>query len=162
MGRDSFLSKVGLTLGCLVAVVLIFVAAQVWFQRDKSVTGPVSSSSATRSPAGWEVRYNATLGLARRGSALVKNRLDVLAEMLDEQQQRQNFRGTGKNGTDVPNETEVFQTLSSTLKAVAELHRRQPDLDLSELYPAVRKLTEAGNPVLRGEALRTKEALNIP
>ncbi len=162
MGRDSFLSKVGLTLGCLVAVVLIFIVAQAWFQRGKPAVEPVRSPSATRSPAGWEVRYNATLALARRGSAAVKNRLDVLAEMLDEQQQRQNFRGTGKNGTDVPNETAVFQTLSSTLKAVAELHRRQPNLDLSELYPAVRKLTEADNAVLRGEALRTKEALQIP
>ncbi len=162
MGRDSFLSKVGLTLGCLVAVVLIFIAAQVWFQRGKSAAGSVSSSSASRSSAGWEIRYNATLGLARRGSALVKDRLSVLAEMLDEQQQRQNFRGKGKNGADVPNEGEVFQTLSSTLKAVTELHHRRPDLDLSELYPAVRKLTEAGNPALRGEALRAKEALKIP
>lgn len=162
MGRDSFLSKVGLTLGCLVAVVLIFVVAQVWFQRGRPAAEPVRSSSATRSSAGWEVRYNATLALARRGSPAVKNRLDVLAEMLDEQQQRQNFRGTGKNGAEVPNEAEVFQTLSSTLKAVAELHRRRPDLDLSELYPAVRKLTGADNAVLRGEALRTKEALQIP
>jgi hypothetical protein len=162
MGHDSFLSKVGLTLGCLVAVALIFVVAQVWFQRGRPAVEPVRSSSATRSSPGWEVRYNAALALARRGSPAVKNRLDVLAELLDEQQQRQNFRGTGKNGTEVPNETEVFQTLSSTLKAVAELHRRQPELDLSELYPAVRKLTEADNAVLRGEALRTKEALNIP
>lgn len=162
MARDGLLSKVGLTLGCLAAVVLIFVAAQVWFHRGQRAAVSAPSAAATPSSAGWEIRYNATLGLARRGSALVKDRLDVLAEMLDEQQQRQNFRGTGTNGGAVPNEAEVFQTLSSTLKAVAELHHRQPDLDLSELYPAVRKLTEAGNAALRGEALRTKEALNIP
>lgn len=161
MARDGLLSKVGLALGCLAAVVLIFVVALGWFERSKRTPTPPSSQAA-RSPAGWEIRYNATLALARRGSNLVKSRLDVLAEMLDEEQQRQNFRTTGKDGRDEASDVEVVQSVSATLKAITELHRRQPDLDLSTLYPALDKLADTGSPVLRGEAQGAKKALNAP
>src|SRR5208282_705557 len=49
----------------------------------------ILSKSLPSSP-GWAVRYNATVTLARRGSA--KTPFDVLSEMLDEDQQLRNFR----------------------------------------------------------------------
>ena len=60
------------------------------------VTGP-------KSPAGWEVRYNATVALARRGSDKVKDEgvWDNLTEMLDEGQQLRNFRREAADGKEV-------------------------------------------------------------
>ena len=43
--------------------------------------------------------------------------------------------------------------------AIAELHRKKPDLDLSSLLPAIEKLTKSDNAVLRTEAERTRLVL---
>jgi hypothetical protein len=106
---------------------------------------------------GLEIRYNATAALARRGSE--KARLDVLGEMLDEQAQLQNFRTKRKNGQDTPDEAAARNTVLTALKAVAELHRRRPDRDLSPLYPTLDALAANGNAALRMEADRTLIAL---
>src|SRR5262249_2585935 len=60
-------------------------------------------------PAGWEIRYTATLVLANRGHPLAP--LDVLGEMLDENQQRRNYRLSLDNGKIVVNEAAVQQKL---------------------------------------------------
>jgi hypothetical protein len=106
---------------------------------------------------GLEIRYNAAAALARRGSDRV--RLDVLGEMLDEPAQLQNFRTKLKDGREVADETAARNTVVTALKAVAELHRRRPDRDLSALYPAVDALAAHGNAVVRAEAERTRVAL---
>jgi hypothetical protein len=107
---------------------------------------------------GLEIRYEATLALARRGSN--KLRLDVLTEMLDPALQEAKFRIQRKNGQDSPDEEAVYGIIDGALKAIAALHHRQPDRDLSQLRPAVDQLAQnAGNLALRGEAIRVRGEL---
>jgi hypothetical protein len=101
--------------------------------------------------SGWEIRYTAIIALARRGSDKIKDHLDTLADMLDEQQQRANAT-----------EPAVAGNISGTLKAIVELHRRRPEMDLSALQPAIDKLEQSSNPVIRIEAGKTKLVLANP
>ena len=50
-------------------------------------------------------------------------------------------------------------TVLNALKAVAELHKKCPKLDLSGLRPAVAKLTQDGNPNVKLEATAAQLAL---
>jgi len=109
---------------------------------------------------GVEIRYKAVEGLARKGSDLIRKRLGILEEMLDEDQQRRNFRIQLKTGNEIADEALVFSTLRGALKGIAELHRKKPDLDLSSFLPAIDKLSHSDNPELRAEAERTQIALN--
>jgi hypothetical protein len=116
---------------------------------------PVSGNS---SAPGWEVRYNATLALVRRGSDHVKDEQvwENLNEMLDEEQQLRNFRVKNQNGSEASDEPAARMTVISALQAIDELHKRRPDIDLSGLKPAIEKLTSSGDVALRTEATRTK------
>jgi hypothetical protein len=116
-------------------------------------------AAADRTPV-LEVRYNAAVALARRGSD--RARLDLLGEMLDEQRQRQNFRLKGKDGADKPDEATAQTTVGNALRAVAELHRRRPDRDLSELRPALERLARGDDAGLQTEAEHTLQALTNP
>jgi hypothetical protein len=82
--------------------------------------------------------------------------------MLDETKQQNQFRINLKDGRQVPDATAAQSTVESALKAIAELHKKRPEVDLSRLHPAIIKLTTSANGVIRQEALRTKTALNIP
>ncbi|HEV3203282.1 MAG TPA: hypothetical protein VGY77_02815 [Gemmataceae bacterium] len=161
MAQDSFISKVGLTLGCLVAVALILVVAIGWFQHNQQTEGKSSILSTDRSKAGWEIRYNATIALARRGSDRVAECMDLLQEMLDEERQMQNFRTRSKDGKEIPNEAEAYQSLTNTLKAVMECHARRPEMDWSPLSPAIKRLAETNNPSLRAEAQKALSVLHL-
>ncbi len=116
-----------------------------------------AQESITRVP-GLKIRYNATVALARRGSDLV--RLDVLQEMLDEPLQRQNFVLKRKNGEEVADEATAQVTVASALQAVAELHRKKPQRDLSKLTPVIDEVAHSKNPALQAEAMRTLKALD--
>ncbi len=115
---------------------------------------PDDGDSATQAR---EVRYNAAVALARRGSP--QARLDLLQEMLDEDRQRQNFRLRGKDGSDAADEATAETTVLNALKATAELHRLRPDRDLATLYPAVERLAHSPTVPLRNEAEKTLAAL---
>ena len=145
MGRESFISKLGLVLGCLVGVVVIVITVMGWMQRGNASPTPEVVSSAQRSAPGWETRYTATVALARRGSDGVRDRLTIFSEMLDEAQQRHNFRTKLKDGRETANEVEASQTVSNALRALVELHRQRPDIDLSPLHPAISKLAQSEN-----------------
>ena len=123
--------------------------------RDRDEEDP-TGEPMVRVP-GLKIRYNATVALARRGSARV--RLGVLKEMLDEAQQLENFRLKRKDGQEMPDKATAGLALVTALQAVAELHRKAPARDLSELYPAVDALARNPNLVLRKEAERTLQAL---
>jgi hypothetical protein len=113
--------------------------------------------------AGQRVCFNAVVALARRGSPKIADRMDVLAAMLDGDALRKNFVLVHKNGTEEPEKAAVDQTLFDALKAVAELHRLRPEMDLSALNPAIDALaTTNGNPALRSEAQNTQIALKSP
>jgi hypothetical protein len=106
---------------------------------------------------GLSIRYNAAVALARRGSDRV--RLDLLAEMLDEEAQTQNFRLRRKDGQEVPDEATARTAVLSTIQAISELHRKRPDRDLAEVLPGLEKLKQSSTPIVRTEAERTLLAL---
>jgi len=122
---------------------------------------PVAPAPAgPKSPAGWEVRYNAALALARRGSPHVTDVevWDSLLEMLDEDQQLKNIPTKLVDGREVPDETDARTTVIGALQAVQDLHRKQPQIDLSGLKGPIEKLTHSSNPTV---ALQAKQALLV-
>lgn len=121
-----------------------------------STTPPPSAPSKA---GGWEIKYTATVALARRGSDLVKGHFDTLEEMLDEEQQQANCKVRGNDGRELVNEPAATSNVTTALKALVELHRRKPDLDLSKFNPAIQKLLDSKNPLLRNEAEKTRTAL---
>jgi hypothetical protein len=153
MARNDWLSKSGLLLAVVVAGVggVVFLG---WWNR---AAAPAASPTGAGSAPGWEVRYNATLALARRGSD--KLRLDVMEEMLDQDRQMQNFRTRPKNGPETIDERGACEAIVGALDRLVELHRQRPELDLSEVYPAVETLRRSPNPAVRARAERTLIAL---
>lgn len=124
--------------------------------KSASTTPPPSAPSKA---GGWEIKYTATVALARRGSDLVKAHFDTLEEMLDEEQQQANCKVRGNDGREIVNEPAATSNVTTALKALVELHRRKPDLDLSKFNPAIQKLLDSKNPLLRNEAEKTRTAL---
>ena len=161
MNRTNGLAKVGLGLGVLVVLVIFGVVLLGRFQESHQRPARVASSDAPRSSPGWEVRYRATLSLAKRGSSHLAECTDNLKEMLDADRQEQNFRTKLNNGQEVVNESEAVLAMTKTLRTLTELHRRIPDLDLRELYPAIDKLAQNPNVALSTEARRAKIELGI-
>jgi hypothetical protein len=109
---------------------------------------------------GFRVQVNATIALARQGW---KVRLDLLQTMLDPDELRGIFVVQSKNGgAEQPDEAAVVETTINALKAVAELHRKRPPLDLSALRPNIDKLAHNPNPAVQTEAGNVVLALNKP
>jgi hypothetical protein len=111
----------------------------------------------TRTP-GLRIRYNAAVALARRGSARAP--VDLLKQMLDESEQldenRLRYRKDGREAADEATAHDVVQT---ALRAVAELHRKNPSVNLAPLDTAVDKLKQSADAAVRKEAERTRAAL---
>ena len=98
------------------------------------------------------------MALARRGSDRAP--LDVLAEMLDEQEQLDRHRvRSAKDGREGPDRAATYADMETALKAIAELHRKNPHVNLAALDTALDQLKDSANPALRQEAERTREAL---
>jgi hypothetical protein len=107
---------------------------------------------------GFRVQVQATIALARQGW---KVRLGLLQTMLDEDELRSIFViQSKKDGTERPDEAVVVETVINTLKAIVELHRKCPDLDLSALQPSLDKLAHNPNPAVHTEAGRVVLALS--
>jgi len=108
-----------------------------------------------------EIRYNAALALANRGSSRVKDDAawEAMGEMLDEERQLQNFQTPLGDGRSVPDETAARMTVISALRALQELHKKQPSVDLKDLKPAIEKLTQSSNATVRVEAKKALDAL---
>src|SRR5262249_52083395 len=115
-------------------------------------------TTAFTKPPGRQVCYNATIALARRGSA--RTRLGLLEEMLDEGQLRDIFHLRKKDGPDEPDNAAAIQTVLVALKAVAEMRRHNPKLVTPELRDAVNKLTSNPNAAVANEAKQTKQVLD--
>ena len=124
------------------------------------VSGPPSSP-------GWEVRYNAAAALARRGSdkVLSEGVRDTLLEMLDEEQQLRNFPVKDEKGVvrkdaedrTTPDAAAAQLTVVSTLRALTELHRRRPELDLAPFKSAVDRLTQSKSLAVSTEAKKAEQ-----
>jgi hypothetical protein len=123
---------------------------------ELSEDAPADSRAVTKTP-GLRVRFNAAVALARRGSPKVN--LFLLKDMLDPAYLQNELRVRPKAGPDQPDPASASQTLVTALQAVAELHRRRPETDLSDLRPAIDALAADPNPVLREEAEKTRQAL---
>jgi hypothetical protein len=115
---------------------------------------------------GWEIRYNATLALARRGSTHLP--LGTVREMLDEPKQMRNFRAPLEAGGSVPDEVAARLTILSTLKALAEWWHKLPaddrartanEPDMRAVRQEVDQLAQSVNKVVKSEAERTRLAL---
>jgi hypothetical protein len=119
------------------------------------------------SSSGWEIRYNAALALARRGSDQVP--LDVLREMLDEPKQMHNFRVQLQDGRNAPDETAARRTVLTALEAFVQWHKQMAgekkfaaeNADLQHVYDAVQQLTQSSNLVLRTEAEKARQTLGL-
>jgi predicted AAA+ superfamily ATPase len=140
-----------------IAVVGLLSLALLGCNRGKppsEVTGPASKP-------GFTVRYNAVVALARRGSDRIKedSAWETLQEMLDEDRQLRNFKHELPDKKQVADPGKAHATLITTLQAVAELHRRRPEMDLSDLKPAIEKLTQSRNLAVSTEAKRTQQLL---
>jgi len=112
---------------------------------------------------GKEVRYNAALSFARRGSELIP--LNVFCQMLDEDLQLRNFKisiGEGKFAVD---EYAARQTVLTALKEFAAWHKNNKAVQavgvssppMQRVYAAIDKLTKSENPTLRKEAETIQE-----
>ncbi len=120
---------------------------------------------AMPSSKGRDIRYNATIALARRGSE--KLNFAVLLEMLDEKKQMLNFQEETKDGTIVVNETKARRTVILALKAFSAWHKQNEgnkkfganSADLININRAVDQLTKSSNPVVRTEAERLRKQL---
>jgi hypothetical protein len=118
----------------------------------QSATPTVSSGPS--SSTGWDVRYNAALALARRGSPQFDDSVvqDLFKEMLDEELQLRNFRTKLKNGQETTDAIAARTAVLGALKALDEYKTKQPKADLAALRPAIEKLTSSSTPALAQEA----------
>jgi hypothetical protein len=117
----------------------------------------VPTRSVTTKP-GFKVQANAVIALARRGCPEVP--LNLLEMMLSPDELRRTFvLQPKKGGPDRPDEGLVNLTVINALKAVVELHKKSPKLDLSGLRPAVEKLAQDNNPAVQVEAKAAQQAL---
>jgi hypothetical protein len=103
------------------------------------------------------ISFHATVALAHRGSDRV--RLGVLRKMLDEPYLRENLLLRSKDGQEKADESLIAKVMEAALQAIAELHRKRPERNLSDLYPAIEDVTHSSNAALRVEANRTLQAL---
>jgi hypothetical protein len=109
---------------------------------------------------GFGVQAQAAIALARHGW---KVRLPLLQTLLDEEELRSIFVvQSKKGGAEQPDQAAVVQTMIDALKAVAELHGKDPQRDLSSLRPYIDKLAHNPNPAVQTEAGRVVLALSKP
>jgi hypothetical protein len=111
---------------------------------------------------GVEIRFKAIEGLARRGAAAVGDRFAILDAMLAPDELTRAFRVKDTHGREETDEGAVVSTLTSAMRALVELQRHRPQLDLHRFQPAIAKLTESTNAAVRQEAERAQLQLYQP
>jgi hypothetical protein len=142
----------------LVSVGTGFPAALPW--RDVVALGGQLPSAT-----GWEIRYNAALALARRGSQHTP--WTTIREMLDQERQLHNFPAKLAGATILPDEEAALRTLHATLTAIADWHKKQAAAkaaakaavpsELQLVYADVDRLAQSDNTPIRVQADRTRQ-----
>lgn len=122
--------------------------------------GPAPVSGPT-SGDGWDIRYNAALALARRGSPKLNDTVvqELFKEMLDEEQQMRNFRTKLKDGREVSDAVAARTAVLGAVKALDDYKTRMPTADLTMYRPALEKLTSSANLILKQESMRLMDRL---
>ena len=118
----------------------------------------------TGSAPGWEVRYNAALTLARRGSP--DTPWPVLLEMLDEEQQQRNFRVLLKSGKLSVDREAALRTVYNTLGVIAEYSQKpqagkapNQTADRDRVRDQIARLADSPHAEIRIQARRAQQAL---
>jgi hypothetical protein len=114
---------------------------------------------------GWNVRYTATLALARAGSDQVP--FDVLAQMLDEDLQLRNWLAHTEDGKVFVDEQSARRTVHNGLRGVVQWHEHKQAADkvgkdnpsLLRVYAAIDKLTLSHDSALQQEAETIKKKI---
>ena len=114
------------------------------------------------SAPGWQIRYNAAVALARRGSP--NTPWPLFREMLDEDRQLRNYRTKLKSGKIVPHVEEALIPTRSAMAALVEWHKKQDraafatlPTDLQLVYEQVDRLAQNSNTAVRVQADRTRQ-----
>jgi hypothetical protein len=119
---------------------------------------PAITTIAYSQPPELNVRLNATIALARRGSDKVHT--GRLAEMLDENKLRSQFlRENITTEKSEPDEGVVVQTIMNALNAVDELHKKRPEKITSAIRTAVHNLKGNANAAIRNQAEETAQKI---
>jgi len=138
------------------------VAAPVGFPGALPWAGIAVLGDHLPSEPGWEIRYNAALALARRGSPHTP--WITIREMLDVERQRRNFPGKLSAGKIRSDDESALRTVHATLGVVADWHKKQGDAakvaiasELELVYAEVDRLAESDNTQIRVLADRTRQ-----
>jgi hypothetical protein len=168
MNATSVASRRRWVIGGLVTALLV-IGVFVWLRlaggQRATLRDVPAEDEAKR--AGREVRYNATISLAAIGSKKV--RLDLLAEMLDEDKQLRNC-WVKQGGRTVSDEDVARQTILTTLKAIVDWHdkldvpgtfgRNNPKVQ--KIYTAIRHLAaDSQFPDLQKAAEQVRRQLDL-
>jgi hypothetical protein len=105
-----------------------------------------------------QVRFNANVALANRGSKHV--RLDMFADMLDDEYLQSKLTWQRQDGKEIADAALIQNTLVTSLKAVGNLHKKRPEMDLSSLRKAVDKLADHSSEIVKTEAKKLQKALD--
>src|SRR5947207_6491558 len=89
MAQESGMVQRGLLLLGLMLILMTVIGFVLFRPVDTAPRGEARIAERKPSKDGWEVRYNAATALARRGSKELP--CDVIADMLDEEQQLRNY-----------------------------------------------------------------------
>lgn len=118
------------------------------------LSDPASLPADADRVKGREVRYQATMALARRGSKKTAERFAVLREMLDEKSLSEIFRVKSKaKDKEVPDTAIIGVIMTDAAKSIAELHKKLKEkgeeLDFSPLMPGLETVAQHENASLR-------------
>jgi hypothetical protein len=145
----------------LVAVVLFI----IFYNPDRAPPTEFKDLPNRPSAPGWNIRYNATIALLRRGSDQVPWR--EVREMLDEKQQLKNSEVKRPDGRMLPNESEARRFVIAALRAIADWKRKSAEtgknVDDIAALPAIREqidqLAKSSIPELNVQAVETRRVL---
>src|SRR5262245_35214977 len=166
MAQESGMVQRGLLLLGLM-LILVAVMGFILFRPVESAPQVDPAIKAlSKSKDGWEVRYNAAVALARRGSKELP--CDVLAEMLDERQQMRNYIMTAPDGSETIDEQAARRTVLNALKALEEWLKHKEALPAlvannaagwRRVQAALYQVAQSENAVLREQAETLKQAI---
>jgi hypothetical protein len=160
---SGFVKRGFLMLGAMTLLVLVVIGIIIYRPAQVMPTVPADLPAEPSKP-GWQIRYNATVALARRGSDKVP--WNVLREMLDEKQQLKNFPIPLPDGRELPDEAAARAVMITGLKAVAEWHQKQTEKQvkpevtaaMKDVYAQVDRLAASPIVELQIRAKKTQES----